>query len=365
MESFEPVDGWVIIVPKEHGYKKLSQLQWGDAFLHHQSNDITARALIQEIERSTRPSAKAWYIIPLNNQWRTMVPRSNRYRIVKAYGGKALETPLTRRKADADWSIWANTLNIIKKMKSNPLISNNEIITTLWWSDLNLIEKVSANDLDRRIDVIISKFSPHESIQIIQDLAQDQNNRRLISHWLNLNDKSVKEKLIKIIWDPKLQHITQLEQIIKWIDVDTELYRQLTTFPMETHAQAATREFGEETWYCDIDPEDLIHFYTLSVVKYTEDGHRWMKDCHYFIYKKDLGKRWRIKESLSEQDQELEMISNISIKDVINKQEEWLKRKLDNFNKNEKRKGKFGTGVANWMAFQELNSQINSGTIKI
>jgi hypothetical protein len=132
-------------------------------------------------------------------------------------------------------------------------------------------------------------------------------------------------------------------------------------FTPESHIIAGKREFWEETWYHHIDITKLVFVYKISELKYTDMGNRWLKDRQYYIYQWNLGPKWRKKESPSEKSQWLQMIENISLEDALAKQEEGIVRKLGK----KKRQTKLSTTVANRMAFQEINKQIQNGKIRL
>jgi len=48
-----------------------------------------------------------------------------------------------------------------------------------------------------------------------------------------------------------------------------KMYEELLLFTPENYRAAAVREFGEETGYADLDPDKLIHYYTMSEIKIT------------------------------------------------------------------------------------------------
>ena len=351
MENYISTDGWVLLVPKKPSDIKFKNLNGGHIFQEHSTSNIDARKLIQQSMRNRLPTVTAGYVVPLNYSWETILQWSDKLNIGKACGGKWPETPLVQCLADSYARIESKTLDIIKDIVAANEISNKEIFTLLKW-DSEITEHVSDVVIDYWADIITSDYHSNDVISKIQWLAQFADAKPLLSYRLSLDTKQTRDSIMKTLWVQE----SRFDKIINKSSFDT--YQETLLFDPETHRQATIREMKEESWFT-LDPNKLIHYYTLSEIKSTEQWHNWLKHRKYYTYLDDLGYQWTTKFSRSEKKQKLNLM-RMPLQDAISKQEYWIKYKMKHWEWK-----KYSTAIANWMAFQELNDQINSRKIQL
>ena len=140
-------------------------------------------------------------------------------------------------------------------------IDRHSIIRLLHYR-LSLFDRVSDKELTHWVKIITGHYHQDEAINQIQALAHQSHLRPLMMYRLQLHKKTVRVNVMRVLG---------------WIDIDkmskqdkiNKMYEELLLFIPENYRAAAVREFGEETGYADLDPDKLVHYYTMSEIKVT------------------------------------------------------------------------------------------------
>gem|GEM_PF-2130387 len=163
--------------------------------------------------------------------------------------------------ADAYANIGSRTLKSLELMIQHDSIDRHSIVRLLHYRS-SLFDHVNDTDLTHWVKVITGHYSQDEAIRQIQSLAHKAELRPLLTYRLQLYKKSVRTNVMRVLGRINIDKMSKQEKIDK-------MYEELLLFTPENYRAAAVREFGEETGYADLDPDKLIHYYTMSEIKIT------------------------------------------------------------------------------------------------
>jgi len=330
----------------------VSWWDYREMFQYPRTSDSADLKAAHHTLRTHLPVVIAWYVLPMDTEGNTMLQWSNLLEIGKAFGGKGPEAALVQCLADAYANIWSRTLKSLEIMIQHDSIDRHSIVRLLHYRP-SLFTHIGDVELTHWVKIITGYYHQDEAIQQIQNLAHQSHMRPLLTHWLQLHKRTVRANVMRVLGWINIDKIPKQEKIDK-------MYEELLLLTPENYRAAAVREFGEETWYADLDPDLLVHYYTMSEIKVTPSGNNYLKHRHYYVYQYDLGIKWPTKFSPSEADQQLEIITSISLKDANARQQEGIETKIKSWNLR-----KITTAVANCIAYQQLLNMIEKWTISI